>query len=176
MRLKVRLVYEVYSELVAEFVPVALIRIMTCSHRIYVEALYNPDVLEKFLLFECSSVHAGKLMAVNSLENYSLSVDTHDAVLHLKTSETDALRNVLDEFTVLVVYGNIEKIKIRNFSTPCKHLRYLSLKMHVFLYSKSHSHENALSRLIDEFISYCSADISLNIKLTVKCSRRVIIL
>ena len=106
--LKVSLVYQIYSELIAQLIPVALVWIVAGSHRVDIEALYNSDILKHLFFLERPSVHTGELMAVHTLKDDSLSIDTHYSVLHLKTSETDALRNILDKLAVLIVHGYVE--------------------------------------------------------------------
>ena len=57
MCLKIGLIYEIYSELIAQLIPAALVRIMACPYSIDIKTLYNSYILKKFLLLKCPSVH-----------------------------------------------------------------------------------------------------------------------
>ena len=57
MRLKVSLIYKIYSELIAQLIPAAPVRIMACPYSVDIKALYYPYILKKLLLLKCPSVH-----------------------------------------------------------------------------------------------------------------------
>src|SRR5699024_8886557 len=57
-------------------------------------------------------------MAVHALEDDPLPVEGHDAVLHLKTSETDLLRNDLADHAVTSVHRHHQVIQRRICCAP----------------------------------------------------------
>ena len=93
--LHVRLGDHIYSILVAEVIPVAVIGIVRGAYRIDIEFLHDADILLHSLArHDIASVRV-KFVAVRSLEQHRLSVHQYLRILNLNLAETGLDRNHL---------------------------------------------------------------------------------
>ena len=80
MTFKICFVNKVNTILVAKFVPEGVVGIVAGADSIDVVALHKTDIPEHIFFGNYSSAFCAPLVAIDTLENYSLAVQTHNAV------------------------------------------------------------------------------------------------
>ena len=117
MTLEVCLSHQIDTILVTKVIPAGIIRVMTGADSIDVEFLHHLNILNHAAQGNHISSIRIQLVAVCTLEEHSLAVDQHLAILDLHLAETHLLGNHLTD-TTLVRQRGVERIKIGNLCTP----------------------------------------------------------
>ena len=73
---------------------------MTGADSVDVVTLHKADIPEHIFFGNNSAALCVPLVAIDTLENYSRAVQTHNAVFHLKGTETNLCFGCFDNFTV----------------------------------------------------------------------------
>ena len=103
MRFKVCLIDHIDSVFIAELIDQGCIRIMAGTDCIDVVLFHDLKVFAKLFFGHVSSTHRAEFMTVYALEYDTFSVQCHDTVFHLKTTESNLLRNYFLKFSCLVI-------------------------------------------------------------------------
>ena len=93
--LEIGLVHKVETVLVAKVVPLVVIGIVRITHRIDIELLHQPDILQHAFHRDSTASLRTVFVAVHTLEQYRHSVDQHLPVPHLHRAETEGMGKCL---------------------------------------------------------------------------------
>ena len=118
MRFQICLIDHIDSILIAEFIDQRCIRIMAGTDRIDIVLLHDLKVFAKLFFGNMTSAHRTEFMTVDTLEYDTFSIQCHDAVFHLESSESNFLRNHFLKFSGLVINLQIQVVKLRILCTP----------------------------------------------------------
>ena len=122
MALDVGLGSDIDAVFVAEVVPTWVVRIVAGAVGIDIKLFHHLDILNHaFDADNITSIRV-KLVTVNTLDEYWLSVDKQLATLDFDLAEADALRDALEELAAIVVEGCIEGVKVRCLSRPLERI------------------------------------------------------
>ena len=120
VRLHVRLADDHDAFAVAEIVPHRIVRIVACAHRVHVEALHEPDILEHpFARYGVTSLGL-HLVAVDALEKNALAVEIDDRILDFDAAEAERNGAVVDaaENPPSPLVLDRSHIDVRHFAVP----------------------------------------------------------
>ena len=118
MRFQVCLIDHIDSVFIAEFIDHGSIRVMTGTDRIDVVLFHDLKVFAKFFFGHVSSTHRTEFMTVYTLEYDTFSIQCHDAVFHLESSESNFLRNHFLKFSGLIINLQSQIVKLWILCTP----------------------------------------------------------
>ena len=91
---------------------------MTGTDGIDIILLHGDDILEQFLLRYMSSCNGAELMTVYALKYNTFTIECHNSVLHLKTAESNSLRDDLLKCSFFVIDFHFQIIELWVFCTP----------------------------------------------------------
>ena len=120
VRLHVRFADDHDTLAVAEIVPLRVVRIMAGAHRVHVETLHEPDVLEHSFAGHGISAFRLHFVAVDALEKNALAVEIDDGILDLDTAEAERDYAVVDaaENPPTPFVLNRSDVDVRHFTVP----------------------------------------------------------
>ena len=104
MRFQIRLVDDIETVEITEPVKGGLVRIVTRTDRIDVVALHRQKIGANRLRINRPSPVRAELMAVHSVKHDAFSIDMHHVINHLKTAESEELKDGLTA-NIFIVEG-----------------------------------------------------------------------
>ena len=99
--LNVRFCHDIDAILVTQVIPIIVIGIVGCTHRIDIELLHDPDILLHALAGHDIAPVGVQFVPVSALEEHGLAVDQHLRILDLHLPETGLYRNDFGDCTLL---------------------------------------------------------------------------
>ena len=122
MTFDVCLAYHVETVLIAELIPLRIVRIVRGTHSIDVELLHHLHILHHLTDAEGSAVYCIVLLSVHTLDGDGYTVYQKLSVLHFDGTETERLCHTLLYSTIPVGSIDDEGVEIRTLGTPRLHV------------------------------------------------------
>ena len=116
--LKVGLGCDIKTILVAEVIPIAVVRIMACAHCIDVHLLHLKHVLKHAFARNDITAIRVEFMSVGTLDQNWLAIDKELCILDLDVAESHIDRNHLNHLATCLESSS-ELIEIRSLGCPC---------------------------------------------------------
>ena len=114
MTLQIRLINQIDSIFITQFIPAALIRIMGSSHCIDIILFQNSDIGKHILFRDRSAPLRIKFMPVDAPEENSFSIQAHDPINHLKIAESHRLIDDFQKCVITVPDFQLDPVQIGN--------------------------------------------------------------
>ena len=122
MTLDVRLAHHVETILIAELIPLRIVRIVRGTHGIDVELLHHLHILHHLTDAEGSAVYGIVFLSVHTLDGDGYTVYQKLSVLHFDGTETERLSHTLLYSTIPVGSIDDEGVEIRTLGAPRLHV------------------------------------------------------
>ena len=115
---QVCLIDHIDSVFIAKLIDQGCIRIMAGTDRIDIVLLHRLKVFAKFFFGYVSSAYRTEFMTVNTFEYDTFSIQCHNAVFHLETTESNSLWDHFLKLSCLIINFQCQAIKLWIFCAP----------------------------------------------------------
>src|SRR5688572_13002704 len=129
VRLDIRFVDKIDPVLIAQIVPAGVIRIMTCTHRIDVEALHQQDIFDHRFHCDGMSAHRIVLMPVDAAEIDWYAIDQHLPIFDFDHAEPDLTLHHFQRVATAIFEMDQQPIQIGMLPIPLPGIGYLARKL-----------------------------------------------
>lgn len=127
VRLDVGLVHDIEPVTVAEVVPLRVVRVVACTHRVDIQLLHDAYILDHPLTAHGISLQGIHLVTVGALDQHGLPVHEQLPAANLHRAESDALRDGLGH-PAAVRHGDFERIEVRLLGRPFRGTGHVQLR------------------------------------------------